>query len=154
MKTKLPEERKYIRNRRFLEQIERNGLPSREVGKDILKKLKYLRAYGYTALYIGPAEGVDIDKCNPGRLNMAFFRTYENAKKQVEKFEEAAKHEREKQSLVSLVTSIESEKGLHGEELVEAQERTSIMMESASQFVLKYLSREYGEEVLGGFYQE
>lgn len=52
-----------------------------------------------------------------------------------------------------LVGMIEAEKGLEGDALIVAQERTSMRLDGADNSTLKDLSLVYNKEVLGGYYR-
>jgi len=147
---KLSEGRRYIRNKKFLIRIARaGGLPSdfSDESGDISRR--FLESYPYSVLYGSRGEPIPLKECDSGRLRMALKRVYEEAKKQTERFE----RENPNSGLYgNLVLLIEAEDGRQGEALVEAEERTAIVLDNTPDFVRREFSKEYGGEVLGDYF--
>lgn len=152
-KQKRSRERSYIINRRFLEHVNRVGVPSRDLYDDIGKKMALLRTYGYDTLYIEGGSKLPLSECSEARITNAFLKTLDNARTQVAKFEEAAKNDSDRMCLVQLVGLLESERKLAEEQLVEVRERQGIIMDSAPDHILHELSRQYGDEAMGDYYR-
>jgi hypothetical protein len=147
MKRKSPEE-KYNQNLRFIEKVHKTGLPSREISEDVQLKIAYLRSFGYTHL---KSEGgrSRLEGCSDGRLTLVFFKLYEEAQKQVFDFEQSVRDENPLYRGIAKLIERESRVPKSDDEL---GERVGIMLDSANPFVLRLLSRKYGQRVLGEYF--
>ena len=125
-------------------------MPNTDLFRDLDLKKRLLRFRGYNTLYVKDGY-LELDRCKSERISLAFLATYENAKKNVSKFEAESANNPETSYLVDLVKLIENEKRFQRDGLVETQERTAIVMDSAPESVLAVLSREYGKDVLGAY---
>lgn len=97
-----------------------------------------------------PSGKIDISSANPEQLIAAYYNIYKEAVQRIKQYEEI------KKEAYKIIERIENERRLNGEELLSAQERTAIFMDSCCTFALAIASRYYGEKLgpvlMGGYY--
>jgi hypothetical protein len=136
-------ETEYRRSKAFLREVDDRGF-----GRSREDKIDLLRLKGYDVL--NGKGGVDIllDDCSTSQLSQALINTYNAESNKTIDFERDVKSSDRYRSISGL---FEAEKGLEGDSLEDAMERTSIALNDASNRELFLLGREFNVD-LSGFY--
>ena len=142
-------ETEYRRSKAFLKEVDsrsfsRGNSGFREDKMDLLK----LKGYGV----LNGKKGADIplDDCSTSQLSQALRNTYKAESNKAIEFERDVKNS-ERYEFISGLFDVE--KGLEGDSLEDAMERTSIALADASDMELEILSREFNVD-LSGFYRK